>query len=137
MVAALFSEWRCGLIPSPGGDHDELLTRFPAQESHRSSMAAGRKPRHPELLSGVFIEGAESLIIGRGDEDEPSCRNDGTTDIRSTGPGDASSSSNSPSGTRHRNSPEVRSIAVKEPQGGFWQGYLLASQNRPRSARRA
>src|SRR5215475_3321449 len=40
----------------------------------------------------------------------------------------AISSSTTPSTTRQRNSPRSRSIAVRLPQGGFWQGQRFGSQ---------
>src|SRR5579885_329534 len=42
----------------------------------------------------------------------------------------ASSASTTPSTLRQRNSPRSRSMAVRNPQGGFWHGYRFGSQKR-------
>src|SRR5579864_1825118 len=42
----------------------------------------------------------------------------------------ATSSSTTPSTARQRNSPLSRSMAVRNPHGGFWHGYKFGSQKR-------
>ena len=67
-----------------GGNH-HVLRAVLAHVGHRSRVAAGRKLRHPQFTTGLGVEGAEAVIVGRADEDEAAGGGDAAAEIARAG----------------------------------------------------
>jgi hypothetical protein len=108
----------------PRRHYYELLIGFLPHVSDGCRLRVAFELGDPQLFSGLGIEGAEAPIDGGANEDQSPRRGDGTAEVIESGWGIpfAASSSTTPRGTFQASLPVFRSMALRSPQRGCWQG---------------